>query len=371
MRPSSLIRHARARVERGALILLSLLTSGCSELTGLVEDLFGDDDSLARSGGGAAWSADGSSIYFTNVMGSQVTTFTVNAVDVTRRRTREVTRLTGWNTGGSQVRTTIDPAVIYVALAAPPHGISYSVNRVSSSGGAAETVATNGERPWFEVSRNGNRLAFQHPLSDTIKVVTLSGGYPRTEISIPPLVANPTVIGLSPDGATLLYDGSGRTYAVPIEGGPHRLLHTLVPGPTERLAPQIAWEGSSLRFLLAHHAEESGASSGTVSFHIVDRFTGVSTLAGSVTGALAVPTNVALSSDGIAYAAWIPMEKTGNNQERIVYRYRLYVKDADDITPRVLWEKEADSPLSWLEFSPDQRRIGFTLEGRLYALDLN
>ncbi|MGH7505419.1 MAG: TolB family protein, partial [Longimicrobiales bacterium] len=202
---------------------LALQFGACTLITDLDRDRSGAR-MLERRVARPAWAPDGRAIYYAGSEGgSGVTSFTINAVDVESGRARSLASLTGWNTGGKQVRTSVDPSVVYFAIANTDGSLQYTVYRVPSGGGTIEALATNVGRPWFVISRSGNRVSYQAPRydSDTIQVLTLSGSEEGATLSIPTAVNLPRVLAISPDGAIVVYGDDTAVYGAPVDGGAH------------------------------------------------------------------------------------------------------------------------------------------------------
>lgn len=366
------MRRQTVLLRTAALCALALQTAACDFLLDLGDDRPGATR-LRRRVAHPAWSSDGREIFYTDRAGSRVTDFTIEAVDVASGRARRLGSVIGWNTGGEEVRTTADPSVVFFAITNPDASRQYTIYRVPAAGGDVEPLARNAGSPWFAVSREGSRIAYQGPRdsSDAIQVVTLSASGASPPVAIPTPVSRPSVMGISPDGATVVYGGSGEVQAVDAGGGAHRLLWSVTdlagtPGP---VASPVVWDGATPRLLVA--SSDTSAGTHTVSLHVVDGATGAHTLVGTIPNVLDNPWTLAQSRDGSAFAAWVPVAVVSENIERTVYRFRLYVQTGRTLGAEPVLDWTADEPLRWLALSPDGRRLGLVLSGDLYVVDID
>lgn len=354
-------------VLRATCTVLLITISACDAIFDL-DNARPGAESLARSVGRPAWSADSRHIYFTDRRGSQVTTFTLKAVDVTNGRVHGLTTVTGWNTGGEQARTSSDPAVVYFAISSSTLA-GYTIYRAPSAGGTAEIVAINAGWPWFVISSSGNRLAFtsQNFLSDSIHIVTLSVTTPPQKRTLRAAAPNPNVIALSPDGGAVVYSASGGFYSTDVSMATHRALFRPPRDSLFAIAPQVMWNGTTPHLLVA--GTDTSRTRRAIRVEDVDGSDGARTVAGTIPEALMVPWSLARSVDGRSFAAWVPVELVRESVERSTYRFRLYVH-TPALGTRIELEWTADEGLPWLEFSPDGRRIGLVLYGELFVVQL-
>lgn len=349
--------------------LTAALVGACSLITDL-----GDRpgaDRLVRGGvPRPAWASEGQAIYYTDRAGSQVTTFTLNVVEAGSGSSRRITSVSGWNTGGEQVRTVADPATVFFSISDTSRS-GYAIYEAPSSGGQADLLATNSGTPWFFAARNGNRLAYPGPgtSSDTIFVLSRTGAgeFAQTAIHVP--VDDPIILGVSPDGESIVFSAPGVVYMVPADGGESQLLWTgpesRAPDSTKTFAAQVRWNGASPTLLMS--AWDVSGSTRELHIRELDLISGHSILRASLPDAIHGPIKLAWSEDGRYMAAWVPVSIHRQNVERTTYRQRMYVD-----TPRTdgmtrLFEWTADQPLSWLEFSADSSWLGFVFRGDLYV----
>ena len=350
------------------LVFLVVSLTGCELVDFLRNDHPGAKRLARESVGGPAWSPDGKEIFYTIRAGSQVTDFTLKAVKISNSSRRSLVSVQGWNTGGEAVRTTADPSKVFFAIAGVS-GNRYSIYRTTSAGGQATTVTTQAAWPWFEVSRNASRLAFQSPTmeSDTIQVMDLEG-IPHNKT---PLITDgrPNVLGISPTGNTLAYRSESGIYVASTAGGAPRLLYQTTAHPAEDqtrfVSNDIGWHGESPQVFIASFSENIANQ---VQFHRLDGDTGTLFPIGVYDGAVALPQNLTPSSDGSSIAAWVPVKIVGHNQERTVHRFHL-IRLSADTSPTILLDWTSDESLRWLEFSPDNRRVALVSEGFLYVVD--
>ena len=351
---------------------LVLQAAGCELLTGPDDNRRGAK-LLKRSVGRPAWATDGGAIYYVSRAGSRVTTFTINALDVASGRFSTLASLTGWNTGGEQVRTTDDPNTVLFAIANEDGSLQYSVYGVSTQGSPIDTVVTNAGWPWFSISSSGNRLVYRGPRhsSDTLQVVTLVDNEPTATVAIPTPGVRPNVLDVSPDGMTIVYGGPEAVYSVALPGGSHHLLLAANAGSVDSVkvvAPQVVWHGADSHLLVGSSTFAGGNRH--VSVHNVSSVDGISTLLATLPDAIGAPMNLARSDDGRAWAAWVPVGIVDQNVERTTYRFRLYVQIDVGEPVQSMLEWTASEALYWLEFSPDHRQLALVLRGALYVVDV-
>ena len=344
--------------------LLATSAASCGIITDIVEDDRAGARLLQRSVLRPAWSADNATIYYTTRSGTLNTTFTLAAVDIDDMDTRQLTSVSGFNTGGEQVRTISDPSVVFFAIAKNGH---YTIYRASAAGGAAEILASDASWPWFLVSANGARIAYRGRdfSSDSVMVRDVATPATTAGFATP---GNPVLLDMSAAGDRVVYGAGGHEYEInTTTGEQRRVLRSIDPTFASTVAPQVLWQSGAPYLLVASLPTGEGARSLDIS--TVNGYTGERSVLGAIPNAINLPFAMAWSKDGQSFAAWVPVEIVGNNMERTIYKFRLYAGTANNsLKPLLEWE--ADESLYWLEFSPNGRRLGLVLYGELYVVDV-
>lgn len=348
-----------------ALALISFFVGACSFLT----DPDGSDSGvLARVWSFPAWSADGTTIYFSDRKGPGVTEIAVNAVDVRSGRVRALGSRRGLN-HAEQLRSAKGQGAVYASIAHADWSLQLSIYRVSTTGGALEPVATNVGLPWFVVSETGNRIAYSGSRYDSDTLFIMDPVLPGSgAVALPAIGTRPIAMGLSPEGGTMVYTSSAGVYHVPAAGGTHRLLWRSAPDQVATLAPQVSWHGDTPHLLIALDTTSNGSPA--IQLYDLDGESGQRIALGTLPRPLpaARSTQLAWSPEGRVFAAWIPVEIVRHNIERTTYRFRLYLQEAGAATARPVLDLTSDQPLSWFEFSPDGTQIALLLSGALRVL---
>ena len=317
-----------------------------------------------------AWSADGRSIYYTNRFGVQVTSFSINSVDLLSGNTRELGRTTGWNTGGEKVRGTSNPESVFFSIASPSGSATYRILRVSKSGGNPEILASDATWPWFEVAANGSIVAYAAGgfNSDTLRILQLNATG-VTAKSFRTGASGPVPLGVSPSGDHVVYKSNGVIQDLDLSTFAQReLWRPPAAGgdSSAAISGQIAWVGSVPHLLLATTRAKL-SSPATIFLYDVDPIANTRIRIGSIPGALGLPFQHTWTGDRESAAAWVPVEVVSSNVERTTFRTRVFLSRSGEFQAMAGSEKVADESPYWMELDPTGNSLGFVLYGRLYA----
>jgi len=340
----------------------TVLGAGCSSLTspdGL------KTRAVARIQSRPAWSADGLTIYYTDRVNGGITVVSLHALDVVSEDARQLAAVNALN-HGEQVRTTSDPSVVFVSVAHPDWSLQLDLYGVPEAGGTPERLLSNLGTPWFVLSGDGERVAYQGSSFDSDSIYVASTSQPAQQVKFPSVGRFPRVMSLSPSGDFLVYGSWSGVYLAPTSGsGTHRLIVSPSEGAPV-IAPDVRWVGEAPHLLVS---EAPTASEDSIVVEDLDAVSGERTVLGAVPRGRAPEAGweLARSRDGSAFAVWVPIELVEETFEGRIYRYRLYLKRQTDPRPLQGLELVTGTPL-WFEFSPDGSRIALLLSGRLYLV---
>jgi hypothetical protein len=310
------------------------------------------------------WSADGREIFYADLSAEGAFRFTLSAVNVSSGTVRTLAGTNGTPTGGEVVVAPPTGGYVFFAVGAAI-GPQYVIYRVPAAGGTLDTVATDARWPWFQLSRDGRRLAyhkgdgrFSSSPSDSLRVVDATSAFGRTVGGMPTTASVLSMASFSPDGASVVYLDS-RVMLFDVASGTSTVLHSaptaLPANARESVSGSVWWDGVRPHLVVATWIDKQGPTS----IYDLDGSTGVRTLVGTVPDAVRTPFSMTSSPDGSKVAVWTATKSFNCSVEGCSYDGRLYLLTKGTAGTKIIYDTfgAAASP-RWTAFAPDGRSVG-------------